>query len=90
MDQLPPEIIVTAQLDLLPLVRKLCPTCAQVFVPPGAENEPDIFRCKAASGRHCVSAINTQSCIRQDETRAAATANEPFLLGNPRGEKGAD
>jgi hypothetical protein len=67
MKHLPPDILVTAQLDLLSLVRQHCPSCEMVIVPAGARDEPDIYRCKAASDRHCVVAINTSSCIRNTD-----------------------
>ena len=76
MNQLPPDILVTAQMDLLSLVSQLCPPCPQVIIPPGADHEPDIFRCKAAAGKHCVTAINTKHCIR-DKARPGAT-DEPL------------
>ena len=68
MKHLPPEILVTAQLDLMALVKKHCKDCPKVIVPPGATGEPDIFRCRAATGKHCVVAINTSSCIRNTES----------------------
>jgi hypothetical protein len=64
MKHLPPEILVTARMNLLSLVEERCPSCPEVIIPPGGEEEYDIFRCRAAHGKHCVVAINTRRCVK--------------------------
>ena len=67
MKHLPPEILVTARLNLLERVKLLCPDCPHVIIPPGADDEYDIFRCREAGGKHCIVAINTRYCVRGDD-----------------------
>ncbi len=61
-ENFPPDIVVTSRLNLLDLVRRKCVRCSHVVIPPGAEDEPDIYRCKAAAGRHCVTIVGTNRC----------------------------
>ena len=89
MKNLSSDILDTAQLDVLALVKQHCPACSQVIIPPGADSEPDIYRCKAAAGKHCVVAINTSQCIREvgpdDEPpvkRATTPAGRPNTQGS--------
>lgn len=67
MKHLPPEILVTARLNLLDRVKILCPACSEVIIPPGASGEYDIFRCRVAHGKHCVTAINTRHCVKRND-----------------------
>jgi hypothetical protein len=54
----------TTELDVIALVRDNCPDCDQVIIPPEARGEVDIYRCKAAGGKHCLVAVTTPLCVK--------------------------
>jgi len=55
----------TTEIDVMGLVRENCLDCEMVILPPDAQGELDIYRCKAAGGKHCLIAVTTPLCIKK-------------------------
>ncbi|MCD6500057.1 MAG: hypothetical protein J7M25_17330 [Deltaproteobacteria bacterium] len=62
------NILTTARLQLKDLVRQYCAKCEYVIIPPGAEEEWDIYRCRASAGRHCLQTVATARCVQRTST----------------------